>query len=112
MHISTVFSISSLVPSKQGGIPLSSSMLPPSTRMVSFDWNDLVEPLLPSFKPFLIVVRVNSIGIFQTIVDEGSFASILSSSAWKALDYPKLVSSTNELLDFDRIPSDCLGILP
>jgi hypothetical protein len=32
-----VFSISSSVPSEQGGIPLSSSMLPPSPRMVSFD---------------------------------------------------------------------------
>jgi hypothetical protein len=48
-----VFSISSLVPSEQGGIPLSLSMLPPSPRMVSFDWNDLVEPRLPSSAPFL-----------------------------------------------------------
>jgi hypothetical protein len=39
-----VLGISSLVPSKQGSIPLSLSMLPPSPRVVSFDWNDLVEP--------------------------------------------------------------------
>jgi hypothetical protein len=38
-----VLSISSSVPSEQGSIPLSLSMLPPSPRMVSFDWNDIVE---------------------------------------------------------------------
>jgi hypothetical protein len=59
-----VFSISSSVPSEQGGIPLSLSMLPPSPRMVSFDWNDLVEPHLPSSAPFQIMVKVNSMGIY------------------------------------------------
>jgi hypothetical protein len=47
-----VFSISSSVLSEQGGIPLTSSTPPPSPRMVSFDWNDLVEPHLPSSTPF------------------------------------------------------------
>ena len=47
-----VLIISSSVPSEKGGIPLSSSMRPPSPRMVSFDWNDLVEPHLPSSAPF------------------------------------------------------------
>jgi hypothetical protein len=42
------------VPSEQGSIPLSLSMLPPSPRVVSFDWNDLVEPQLPSSMPFQI----------------------------------------------------------
>jgi hypothetical protein len=28
--------------------------------MVSFDWNDLVEPFLPSYAPFKIRVEVNS----------------------------------------------------
>jgi hypothetical protein len=50
-----VLSISSSVPSEQGGIPLSLSTLPPSPRMVSFDWNDLVEPHLPSSAPFQIM---------------------------------------------------------
>jgi hypothetical protein len=49
-----VLSISSFVPSEQGSIPLSSSMLPPSPREVSFDWNDLVEPQIPSSTPFQI----------------------------------------------------------
>jgi hypothetical protein len=80
--------------------------------MVSFDWNDLVEPHLPSSAPFQIMVGINKLGIRRTIVDEGSSASLLSSSAWKDLGSPKLVSATSELLDFDRRPSECLGILP
>jgi hypothetical protein len=70
-----VLSISSPVPSEQGSIPLSLSTLPPIPRMVSFDWNDLVEPHLPSSAPFQIR------GILRYIVDEVSYASILSSSA-------------------------------
>ena len=38
--------------------------------------------------------------------------SILSSSVWKVLGSPKLVSASHELLDFDRCSSECLGILP
>jgi hypothetical protein len=45
-------------------------------------------------------------------VDEGAFASILSSSSWKALGSPELVSASHELLDFDRRLSEYLGILP
>jgi hypothetical protein len=47
-----VFSISSSVLSEQGGIPLASSTPAPRPMMVSFDWNDLVEPHLPSSAPF------------------------------------------------------------
>jgi hypothetical protein len=49
-----VLRISSFVPSSLGRIPLSSSMLPPSPRVVSFNWNYLVEPRLPSYIPFQI----------------------------------------------------------
>jgi hypothetical protein len=31
---------------------------------------------------------------------------------WKALGSPELVSASHELLDFDRHPSEYLGILP
>jgi hypothetical protein len=41
-----VLSISSPVPSEHESIPLSPSKIPPSLRMVSFDWNNLVEPCL------------------------------------------------------------------
>jgi hypothetical protein len=79
--------------------------------MVSFDWNDLVEPHLPSSAPFQIRVEVNSTNIYRCIVD-GASTNILSSSVWKDLGSPKLVSSSHELLDFDRRPSEYLGVLP
>jgi hypothetical protein len=44
-------------------------------------------------------------------VDEGASASILSSSTWKALGSPELVSASHELLFFDKCPSEYLGIL-
>jgi hypothetical protein len=91
-----VLIISSYVPSEKGSIPLSLSILPPSPRMVSFDWNDLVEPHLPSSAPFHIM------GVHRCIIDEGSSASILSSLAWQVLGSPKLVSATSEFLDFDK----------
>jgi hypothetical protein len=47
-----VLSISSFVPPEQGSIPLSSITLPPSPRVVSFDWNDLVEPRIHYSTPF------------------------------------------------------------
>jgi hypothetical protein len=51
-------------------------------------------------------------GVYRCIVDKGSYESILSSSAWKSLGSPKLVSTTSELLDFGRRSNECLGILP
>jgi hypothetical protein len=109
-----IFRISSSIPYQQGVIPLSSSMLPPCPRMVSFDWNNLVEPRLPSSTPFQVTFLVESMskGIHRCIVNEGSYTIILSSSAWKYLGSPKLVSNTSELLAFDKRPSECLGILP
>jgi hypothetical protein len=82
--------------------------------MVYFDWNNVLEPHLPSSSPLQIMVLVESMskGIRQCIVDGGSFASILSSLAWKVLGSPKFVLATSELLDFDIIPIECLGILP
>jgi hypothetical protein len=107
-----VFSISGSILSEQGGISLISSTPPPSPRMVSFDWNDLVEPCLPSYAPFQIRVEVNSTNIYRCIMDEGSSVSILSSSVWKVLGSPKHLSSSHELLAFDRHPSEYLGVLP
>jgi hypothetical protein len=107
-----VFSISISILSKQGGILLVPRTPPPSPRRVSFDWNDIVEPHLPSSAPFQIRVEVNSTNIYRCIVDEGASASILSSSVWKVLGSPKLVSTSHELLAFERRPSDCLGVLP
>jgi hypothetical protein len=57
-------------------------------------------------------VEFNSTNIYRCIVDKGTYTSILSSSVWKVLGSPKLVSTSHELLDFDRCPSEYLGILP
>jgi hypothetical protein len=94
VSIDYVFSISSLVLLEQGGILLASSTPPLIPRMVSFDWNDLFEPLLPSFTPFQIRVEVNSTKNYRCIVDEGAYASILSSLVWKFLGYLELVSTS------------------
>jgi hypothetical protein len=94
-----VLNIYDSIPSEQGIIPLSLIMLPPSPRVVSFDWNDLVEPQLPSSTPFQIR------GILRYIVDKVTSASILSSSNWKSLGFPKLESTIHEFLNFDRSPA-------
>jgi hypothetical protein len=112
-YVSTnyVFSVSSSILLEQGGISLVPSTPPPSPKMVSFDWNDLVEPCLPSSATFQIRVEVNSTNIYHCIVDEGASSSILSSSVWKVLGSPKLVSALHEMLDFDRRPSEYLEVL-
>ena len=48
----------------------------------------------------------------RTIVDEGAFVSILSSTAWQALGFPQLVPTTNQILDFNSRPTTPLGTLP
>jgi hypothetical protein len=90
-------SIYSFVPSEKGIIPLSSRILPPSPRVVSFDWNDLIEPQIPSSIPFQIRE------IIRYLVDKVTYESILSSSTWKSLGFPKIVSVICEILTFDRI---------
>jgi hypothetical protein len=107
-----VFSIFGSILLEQGDILLILSTPPPSPRMVSFDWNDLVEPRLPSSTPFQIRVEVNSTNIYRCTVDEGAYATILSSSVWKVLGSPELLSSLHELLAFDRRPSEYFGVLP
>jgi hypothetical protein len=72
----------------------------------------LTRPLLPSHIPFKIIVQVCVRTIPQTLIDEGSSISILSSIAWQALGYPKLVSFTQTLFSFNRRTSHPLGILP
>jgi hypothetical protein len=59
-----VFFTTSLKPSGQGRTPLTSRMLPPSSRMVSFDWNNIVEPLLPAYASFQIRVEFYSYNIY------------------------------------------------
>jgi hypothetical protein len=46
------------------------------------------------------------------LIAEGVSISILSSIAWKSLGSPELVSITQNLLAFNRIPNQPLGTLP
>ena len=96
--------------SGQVGIPL---MVPPtSPEVISFDWNSLVEPHLPSYVPFHIIVKLLSSMIHQTILDEGAYISILSSMTWKDIGSPNLLPTPSQLLAFNRSASEPLGILP
>lgn len=83
MHNNKVFLISSSKSSSLGGMPVTLRITPQSSRSVSFDWDNLVEARIPSVAPFQIRVRVNSKNVYQFMVDEGSSASIISSSLGK-----------------------------
>jgi len=48
----------------------------------------------------------------NTIIDEGAYVSILSSTAWKALGSPSLLPEMRNLTGFDKGTSRLLGILP
>jgi hypothetical protein len=68
--------------------------LPPSNEVIRFDWGVLAGPHLPSHIPFQITVQVCGQDIPQTLIDEGSSVSILSSIAWQDLGYPPLAPVT------------------
>ena len=83
-----------------------------SSEVISFDWSNLTESCLHLSVSFQIVVNVTARRILHTIVDEGASVSIISSTAWKDLGSPQLVSATDQILDFNRRPTAPLGILP
>ena len=83
-----------------------------SSEVISFDWSNLIESYLHSSVPFQIVVNVTARRILRTIIDEGDSVSIVSSIAWRALGSPHLVPATDQILDFNRIPTTPLGTLP
>ena len=60
----------------------------PSTEVISFDWSNLTESHLHSSVPFQIVVNVTARRILHTIIDEGDYVSILSSTTWQDLGPP------------------------
>jgi hypothetical protein len=63
------------------GIPPSPVGLPPSNEVIHFDWGVLTRPHLPSYSPFQIKIQVCGWDLPQTLIDEGSSVSILSSIA-------------------------------
>jgi hypothetical protein len=94
------------------GIPPSPVEPPPSNEAIHFDWGVLTGPRLPSYIPFQITVQVCGRDVPQTLIDEGSSVSILSSIAWQALGCPPLAPVTQNLLAFNRRTSQPLGTLP
>jgi hypothetical protein len=95
-----------------GGIPPSPVEPPSSNEAILFDWGALTGPRLPSHIPFKITIQVCGRDVPQTLIDEGSFVSILSFIAWQALVYPHLMPVTQTLLAFNRRINHPLGILP
>ena len=59
-----------------------------SNEVISFDWINLIESCLHSSVPFQIVVQVTTRWMLRTIVNEGAYVIILSSTAWKYLGSP------------------------
>jgi hypothetical protein len=72
----------------------------------------LTRPHLPSHIPFQITVQVCGRDIPQTLIDEGTSVSILSSFTWQDLCCPPLALVTQNLLAFNRRTSQPLGTLP
>jgi len=97
---------------KQGGISPISMEPPPSTEVTSFDWNRLLEPHLPSCMSFQITVHFFDMIIHHTILDEGYVVIIISSTTWKDIVFPHLLSVTHNLLALNKISSEILRILP
>jgi hypothetical protein len=99
--------------SRQGVISPISTEPPLSTEVIYFDWDRLVEPLIPYYLPFQIPMQVfDNITICHTIIDEGTYVSLLSSTAWPAIGSPQFVSVTHHLWDFNKRSNEPLGILP
>ena len=79
---------------------------------VSFDWNLLGRPCVPSNVPFKIIVQAYRMIMVGTIIDEGASMSILSSTAWKLLGLPLLLPEIWNLSGFNKGTSWPFGILP
>ena len=57
-------------------------------------------------------MRIISKSILRTIVEEGAYVSILSSTTWQAIGSSPLVPAFDQILAFNRRPTAPLGILP
>jgi hypothetical protein len=85
-------------PSKRERFILYPNALPPSLDEVPFDWDDLMGHPIPP--PMYFPLR----DIIRTITETVSSVSTFSSSTWRALGFPKLLSAIREILTFHRIP--------
>jgi hypothetical protein len=81
-------------------------------EVISFDWNGLTTTLLPSYFPFQIIAQFFNINICHPIIGECGSISLLASNAWEALGSSQLVLDSQNMLYFNRISNEPLGILP
>jgi hypothetical protein len=93
-----LLSISSTSPFEQERVLLFPSSLPPSLDEVPFYWGGLMGHPIPP--PMYFPLR----NIIQTIMKTVSSISTFSSLTWKALGFPKLLSTIRKILTFDRRP--------
>jgi len=75
---------------------------PPRNLVVSFDWNLLGRPRLPASVPFRIIAQIYRMVMASTIIDEGAFVSILSSTTWKVFGSPSLLPKMRNLTGFNK----------
>jgi hypothetical protein len=94
-----VINISTNAPSDQERVLLSPSTLPPSPGKVPFDWDGLVGYPMPP--PMSFQVR----DVIRYIMEKVPSASTLFSSTWRALGFPKLVSTIRKTLTFHKNPT-------
>ena len=73
---------------------LGSMIAPLSSLVASFDWSRFVGYRLPYYVPFEIIVQVFGLVVPYTLIDEGAFFSILSSTTWQNFGSPPLVHVT------------------
>jgi len=84
---------------------------PPSSSIISFDYNQLTAFRLPYYVSFQIMVQAYNMVVHGIVLDEGASISIMSSTTWKALDSPQLVPITTNLLAFNGGTSQPFRIL-
>ena len=83
-----------LAPVTPGDDHLNSMVSPLSILVASFDWRRFSRYCLPSYVPFEITVQTFDVVIPNTIIDEGAFVIIISSTTWQAFGSPPLVPVT------------------
>ena len=73
---------------------------PDNTNLIHFNVENYKSRLLHKIA-FQVITKVFGNKFFRMILDEGASTSVLSLTCWKALGYPKLVTSPTTLKAFD-----------
>jgi hypothetical protein len=94
-----VVSILDPTPYERDRFFLSPIYLPLCLEEIPFDWDNLVGYPIPP--PMSFIVR----DIIRYIMEDISFISALSSSTWRDLGFPKLMSTIRKILRFHKSPA-------